>query len=156
MLVRCLPAVLVLLLGPALPGHAQAPSEAEHATRVPALVASYDSAWNRRDTAVVGKLLAPRNQYFTTRGGVSTRAETLAFLGARDYVLEHAERSEVAISVSGPVAVVSSRWRGRGSYRGEAFEDDQRCGQTWLRSGAVWQLLSEHCVQITLAPAPPG
>jgi hypothetical protein len=120
---------------------------------VEAFVARYDSAWNRRDTSAVSRLLAPRYQYFTSRGGVSSRAETLAMLSAPDYRLEHAKRSEIAVSLSGPVAVVSSRWVGRGTYRGQLFNDDQRCGQTWLLTDDVWQLLSEHCVQIT--PATP-
>ena len=120
---------------------------------VEAFVARYDSAWNQRDTSTVSLLLAPRYQYFTSRGGVSSRAETLAMLSAPDYRLEHAKRSEIAVSLSGPVAVVSSRWQGHGTYRGRPFKDDQRCGQTWLQNESEWQLLSEHCVQIT--PATP-
>jgi hypothetical protein len=128
------------------PVHAQ--DESQMTAQVRALVAKYDSAWNQRDTAAVGRLLAPRYQYFTSRGEVSSRAETIGFLGAPDYVLKQAKRSEVAVSLSGPVAVVSSRWQGQGTYRGEAFQDDQRCGQVWLRATGAWQLLSEHCVQI--------
>ena len=121
---------------------------------VRAFVAQYDSAWNQRDTSAVSRLLAPQYQYFTSRGGVSSRAETLVMLSDPDYRLEHAERSEIVITLSSPVAVVSSRWVGRGSYRGRPFKDDQRCGQTWLQaSRRTWQLLSEHCVQIT--PATP-
>ena len=120
---------------------------------VEAFVARYDSAWNQRDTSTVSLLLAPRYQYFTSRGGVSSRAETLAMLSAPDYRLEHAKRSEIAVSLSGPVAVVSSRWQGHGTYRGRPFKDDQRCGQTWLETSESWQLVSEHCVQIT--PATP-
>jgi hypothetical protein len=122
---------------------------------VRAFVARYDSAWNQRDTSAVSRLLAQQYQYFTSRGGMSSRAETLAMLSDPDYRLEHAERSEIAITLSSPVAVVSSRWIGRGSYRGRPFKDDQRCGQTWLQaSRRTWQLLSEHCVQITPATPP--
>jgi hypothetical protein len=86
----------------------------------------------------------------------------MAMLSDPDYRLEHANRSEIAVSWSGPVAVVSSRWQGQGTYRGQPFKDDQRCGQTWLLTGgqtwlqtdATWQLLSEHCVQITPATPP--
>jgi ketosteroid isomerase-like protein len=135
-------------------GPLQAQAESPLRAEVGALVAQYDSAWNRRDTSAVSRLLAPRYQYFSSRGGVSSRAETMAFLSVPDYVLAHAKRSEVAVSLSGPVAVVSSRWQGHGTYRGEAFKDDQRCGQTWLRTARTWQLLSEHCAQI--APASPA
>jgi len=148
---RLLPG-LALALSAAVPLHAQ--GGLRLTAQVGAFVARYDSAWNHRDTSAVSRLLAPRYQYFSSRGEVSSRAETLAFLGAPDYVLEHATRSEVAVTLSGPVAVVSSRWQGHGTYRGEAFQDDQRCGQTWLRTPRRWQLLSEHCVQI--APAAPA
>jgi hypothetical protein len=148
---RLLPG-LALTLSAIGPLHAQ--GESPLTAQVGALVAQYDSAWNHRDTSAVSRLLAPRYQYFTSRGGVSSRAETIAFLSAPDYLLERAKRSEVAVSLSGPVAVVSSRWQGHGTYRGEAFKDDQRCGQTWLRTPRAWQLLSEHCVQI--APAAPA
>ena len=95
-------------------------------------VARYDSAWSQRDTSAVSRLLAPEYQYFTSRGGVSSRAATMATLSDPAYRLEHANRSEIAVSLSGPVAVVSSRWQGQGTYRGQPFKDDQRCGQTWL------------------------
>jgi hypothetical protein len=133
-----------------------------YAPRVEAYVAHYDSAWTQRDTSAVSRLLAPRYQYFTSRGGVSSRAETMAMVSDPGYRLEHANRSEIVVSPSGPVAVVSSRWQGQGTYRGQPFKDDQRCGQTWLLAGgqtwrqtdATWQLLSEHCVQITPATPP--
>ncbi len=111
-------------------------------------VARYDSAWNRRDSTTVNRLLAPNYQYFSSRGSVSSRAETMKFLSDSGYRLERAQRSEVAVTMSGDIAVVSSRWRGQGTYQGERFVDDQRCGQTWVRTGDSWQLLTEHCVQI--------
>lgn len=122
--------------------------------RIEALVTRYDSAWSQGDTSAVGALLAPQYQYFTSRGSVSSRAETLAMLGAPEYRLEHAQRSEIKVSYSGPVAVVSSRWVGYGTYRGKRFKDDQRCGQTWLLTDRTWQLVSEHCVQIIPATPP--
>ncbi|HET6837494.1 MAG TPA: nuclear transport factor 2 family protein [Gemmatimonadales bacterium] len=128
--------------------------------QVEAFVARYDSAWNQRDTSGVNQLLAPGYQYFTSRGEVSSRAETMAMVSDPDYQLEHANRSEISVSRSGPVAIVSSRWVGRGTYQGQPFKDDQRCGQTWLQSEeeGTWQLLSEHCVQISpaTAAAPPS
>ena len=120
-------------------------------SEVEALVHQYDNAWNQRDTLGVSRLLAPAYQYFSSLGQVSSRAETMTFLSSPEYRLEQAERSEIAVSLSEPVAVVSSRWRGRGTYRGEAFRDDQRCGQTWVRSRGAWLLVSEHCVQIAAA-----
>ena len=126
-------------------------------TVVAQVVAQYDSAWNQRDTSAVNRFLAPEYKYSTSQGGVRSRAETLALLSAPDYRLEHANRSEISVSLSGSIigtgAVVSSRWIAHGSYRGNAFRDDQRCNQTWQQTSQTWQLLSEHCVQITPAPS---
>jgi ketosteroid isomerase-like protein len=124
------------------------------ADSVAVLISRYDRAWNARDTAAMNRFLAPGYQYFTSIGGLSSRAETLGFLGSPEYQLEHALRSEVTVRVSGPVAVASSRWQGRGRYRGERFTDDQRCGLVWLQTVAGWLLLSEHCTQIAPASAP--
>jgi Domain of unknown function (DUF4440)/DinB superfamily len=124
-----------------------------HTAQVAALAARYDSAWQRRDAVTVSHLPAPPYQYFTSLGGVSSRAETLAFLADPEYLLEDATRSEVAVTLSGSVAVLSSRWRGHGTYRGEPFVDDQRCGQVWQRMARSWQMLSEHCVQIAAQPS---
>jgi hypothetical protein len=140
--------VALCLLGVLLPRGLAAQTGTQGAGEVAGLVARYDSAWNRRDSLAVDRFLAPNYQYFTSRGGVSSRAETMKFLSDPGYRLERAHRSEVAVTLSGPVAVVSSRWQGQGTYQAERFVDDQRCGQTWLRNGGIWQLLNEHCVQI--------
>jgi hypothetical protein len=133
-----------------------APASAQQARNgvdsITALVAAYDQAWTGRDTAAVRRILAPDYQYFTSRGGVESREAALEILGSPEYQLRQASRSEVVVRLTGPVAVVSSRWKGTGSFRGERFTDDQRCGQVWLRTGHAWQVLSEHCVQI----APPA
>jgi hypothetical protein len=120
----------------------------DQAAEIVALVARYDSSWNRQDTTGLTRLLAPEYQYFTSRGGVWSRAELVRLVGSPSYVLRQARRSEVAVTRRPPAAVVSSRWQGHGSYQGKAFTDDQRCGQVWLQAADGWRLLSEHCTQI--------
>ena len=136
--------VLLPLARPLMAQRAGTPQDS-----VAALVAEYDRAWNQRDTAVVARILAPDYQYFTSRGGVESREAALKILASPAYRLEQASRSEITVRVTEPVAVVSSRWKGTGTYQGERFTDDQRCGQVWLRGTRGWRILSEHCVQIT-------
>jgi hypothetical protein len=131
-----------------LPAIAVGQGDARASDPVATLVARLDSAWDRKDTAAVGSLLAPSYQYFNSLGGVRARAPMLEFLASPEYKLEHASRCEVVVTRTGPVAVVSSRWRGRGTYQGKRFVDDQRCGQSWLETQSRWQMVSEHCVQI--------
>ena len=146
--------VYALALGCVLSGPiiAEGQEAARSADPLAAIVAQFDSSWNRKDIVAVARWLAPRYQYFTSLGGVRSRAPVLAFLGSPEYVLEQAQRSEIVVTHSGPVAVVSSRWQGHGTYQGKHFTDDQRCGQVWLETSRTWQVLSEHCIQI--APDP--
>ncbi|HEU4698548.1 MAG TPA: nuclear transport factor 2 family protein, partial [Gemmatimonadales bacterium] len=116
-------------------------------------VAAYDAAWSARDTAAVGRWLAPAYRYFTSQGGVSTRAQVLAMLADPAYRVEWAERSAVEPWVAGGTAVVSSRWRGRGTWSGGRFDDDQRCSLVLVKERAGWRLVAEHCTQIVAGPA---
>jgi len=87
--------------------------------------------------------------YFSSTGGLTNRKATLEFLASPDYKLTSVERSEIKIlSQSESIAIVSSRWKGRGSYGKEEINDDQRCGLVFVKQKNIWKLLSEHCVQI--------
>jgi ketosteroid isomerase-like protein len=119
------------------------------ADSVRALVADYDRAWSAHDTATVSRLLSSEYQYFSSKGDVDSKSDAIRVLASPRYVLRRADRSEISVKVSGPTAIVSSRWQGAGTWEGKPFTDDQRCGQVWTRSATGWQVLSEHCVQIS-------
>ena len=110
---------------------------------------SYDKAWNTKDVAAVSKILADGYVYFSSTGALTRRKATLDFLGSPDYKLTFVERSEVELlSYDANTAVVSSRWKGRGTYGKEIINDDQRCGLVFIKKQNDWKLLSEHCAQI--------
>lgn len=110
---------------------------------------SYDRAWNTKDIGGVGKIIAGDYVYFTSDGRLTGRKDTLTFLASPEYKLTFAERSEInLVGTTGNVAVVSSRWKGRGTYGKEEINDDQRCGLVFIKEGRQWRLLTEHCVQI--------
>ena len=118
-------------------------------TPIRVALTEYDRAWNAKDVKAVERILANDYTYFSSTGGLTTRKATLEFLVAPDYKLTFVERSEITLlSKDDNVAIVSSRWKGRGNYGKEAINDDQRCGLVFTRSGKTWKLLSEHCVQI--------
>lgn len=108
----------------------------------------YDDAWNKKDAKTVGEILADEYVYFSSVGGLSTRKDSLDFLVSPKYVLTFVERSEIKTFRSGETVVVSSRWKGKGSWAEGEINDDQRCGQVFVKEGKAWKLLSEHCVQI--------
>jgi len=112
-------------------------------------LADYDGAWNRKDVTAVSRILADDYVYFSSTGGLTDRKATLTFLGSPDYKLTFANRGEIeTLSKTDNISVVSSRWRGRGTYGKEEINDDQRCGLVFVRQKKQWKLLSEHCTQI--------
>lgn len=108
----------------------------------------YDDAWNKKDAKTVGEILDAQYVYFSSTGGLSERKASLDFLVSPQYVLTFVERSEIKTFRSGETIIVSSRWKGKGSYSGGEINDDQRCGQVFVKSEKNWKLFSEHCVQI--------
>ncbi|HEY9045164.1 MAG TPA: nuclear transport factor 2 family protein [Ohtaekwangia sp.] len=115
---------------------------------VASFVNQYDQAWNSKDTLKVNEILGPDYIYFNSVGGLSTRAETLQFLGDSSYVILDAKRSEVEVKVTGNTAVVSSHWKGELIWKGDSIHDNQRCGQVYLKRDGKILLISEHCVAI--------
>lgn len=113
----------------------------------------YDDAWNTKKNKVVDSLYAPQYKYFTSVGGISSRARNLEILAADYYTLIAARRTEVDISIDGNTAIVSSRWQGNGIWKGEPFNDNQRCGLVIQKQGKELKLLSEHCVDISTEPS---
>jgi ketosteroid isomerase-like protein len=112
-------------------------------------LAEYDRAWNAKDTAAVGRILADDYVYFSSSGELTKRKATLDFLASPDYKLTFVERTEIdLLSKTDSVAVISSRWKGRGTFGKERINDDQRCGLVFVKARKRWLLLSEHCVQI--------
>jgi ketosteroid isomerase-like protein len=112
-------------------------------------VAAYDKAWNAKDVKGVDRLLAADYIYLSSTGGTTDRKTTLAFIASPDYKLTFVERSELKLyHYDQNLAIVGSRWKGKGTYGKEAIDDDQRCSLVFVRVEADWKLLSEHCTQI--------
>jgi ketosteroid isomerase-like protein len=123
-------------------------SNKEFEAEVKRAVAEYDNAWNKKDVKTVSNFLADDYVYFTSTGGTTDRKSTIEFLSSPDYKLTFVERSEIVVHTKGGTAVVSSRWKGRGTWKNEEIDDDQRCGQVFVKEKKAWKMLTEHCVQI--------
>ena len=97
---------------------------------------------------MIERILAPEYVYFSSKGDVRSRQSLLDELLSPKYVLVSAERSEINVYVTLGTAVVSSRWKGQGTYDGRQFRDDQRCSIVLVRNKQDWLVLAEHCTQI--------
>ena len=98
----------------------------------------------------VDDALADGYKYFTQSGGIFSRDSVVATAGESDYHLNNMSRSDLDITIFGNTAVVSTRWRGKGTYRGKPFDEDQRCSIILVKKEGNLQIVSEHCTPIKL------
>ena len=109
----------------------------------------YDDLWAKRDTTGMKEAMAENYIYFTSAGSTTDRKKIISWFSPADkYIVDTAIRSEIAITINGNTAVVSSRWVGSGSFEGESFKDDQRCSLTIQKADGKLRLIAEHCTQI--------
>src|SRR5580700_9547339 len=101
-------------------------------------VESYDNAWNHKDAAAIERILAPDYVYFSSKGQVRSRQSLLEEFLSPKYNLASAERTELKAYLTMDTAVVSSRWKGHGTYDGREFHDDQRCSAVLARRHKDW------------------
>lgn len=67
-----------------------------------------------KEKRVVDSLYSGQYRYFTSVGGISSRARNLEILAADYYKLNTTNRMEIEINIDGNIAIVSSRWQGTG------------------------------------------
>jgi Domain of unknown function (DUF4440) len=112
------------------------------------VIKQFDTGWNNKNMGKVDSVLAPGYTYFTQSGGIFSRDSVVHTAGSPAYTLAYAGRSDYDVKLYGNTAIVSTRWRGRGIYKGIAFDEDQRCSITIVKTGKKVEIVSEHCTPI--------
>lgn len=111
-------------------------------------VTAFDNAWKSKSAPAVDSILSPAYIYFTPSGNIFPRDSIITTAGSDTYYLTRADRLISDIQVDGNTAVVNTRWQGKGNYRGESFNDDQRCSITIVKINGLVKIISEHCSTI--------
>lgn len=111
-------------------------------------IKTFDYGWEHKQLKTVDSVLSPKYIYFTQSGGTFSRDSVVATAGENSYLLERVNRSEFVITTDGSTAVVSTRWRGKGVYRGTPFDEDQRCSVVLVKRNGRVEILSEHCTPV--------
>jgi hypothetical protein len=112
------------------------------------VINQFDDGWRNKNLQKVDSVLSPLYVYFTQSGGVFSRDSVVATAGESAYNLQSMSRSEFEIMLNGNTAVASTRWKGKGIYRGTPFDEDQRCSIVVIKKDNRVEILSEHCTPI--------
>jgi hypothetical protein len=108
----------------------------------------FDEGWKNKNLKEVDSTLAPAYIYFTQSGGLFSREGVVKTAGSDEYKLDSVWRHAIEVTLYENTAVVSTRWEGRGIYRGIPFNEDQRCSIVIVKANNKVQILSEHCTPI--------
>jgi ketosteroid isomerase-like protein len=115
---------------------------------VMAVINRFDEGWKNKDARVVDSVLSQQYIYFTQSGYTFDRASLLQTADSSIYLLQTMERQEFTIQLEGNTAVVNTVWKGKGTYHGQEFDDNQRCSITIVKNDGQVKILSEHCTPI--------
>ena len=115
------------------------------------VINTFDNGWHNKNLRQVDSVLAPGYVYFTQSGGVFSREGVVQTAGSPTYTLDSMDRSDFIVALYGNTAIVSTRWRGRGIYKEQPFDENQRCSITIVKLNGKVQILSEHCTPIKSA-----
>ncbi len=108
----------------------------------------FDAGWKNKNLEAVDSVLAPSYIYFTQSGGIFERTSLVQTAGSPEYTLDFFQRMEYQVELFENTAVVSTRWKGKGTYKGVYFDEDQRCSITIIKTNGQVTILSEHCTPI--------
>lgn len=112
------------------------------------VIEKFDQGWQAKRMSLVDSTLAPGYNYFTQSGGIFNRDSVVATAGETGYSLHDMSRGVVDINLHGNTAIVNTRWKGKGTYRGRPFDEDQRCSVVIIKQEGKVQIVSEHCTPI--------
>jgi hypothetical protein len=112
------------------------------------VINKFDDGWRSKNLGAVDSVLSPAYVYFTQSGSTFSRDSVVATAGESSYKLETMSRTEFVVVLDGNTAVVSTRWKGKGDYRGTPFDEDQRCSIVVVKKDNKVEILSEHCTPI--------
>ena len=112
------------------------------------VINKFDNGWEHKNLHAVDSVLSPSYVYFTQSGSTFSRDSVVNTAGENTYTLRDMSRTEVLITVDGNTAIASTRWKGKGTYRGVPFDEDQRCSITFIKKNGKVEILSEHCTPI--------
>ena len=113
-----------------------------------AVIEKFDDGWKNKNQKVVDSTLSASYTYFTQSGGIFSRDSVVATSGEPGYSLHDMSRTQLDITIIDNTAIVSTRWKGKGMYRGAPFDEDQRCSIVVIKKHNKVEILSEHCTPI--------
>lgn len=120
------------------------PSDSNRMQEILAAEAAWLDAHLRTDRALLDTLMHRDYTIISPEGRVISRTEALASYVPGQRVWDFAETDELIVKVYGNTALVTGRWRARGTNSGQPFDYVARYVSVWVFEDDRWQMVSDQ------------
>ena len=101
-------------------------------------------AFERKDLAMLDRLMADEYILTDPLGNVRSKAESLSALETNEVNFESTESDDVKVRINGDTAVVTGRSRFRGRYKGWSMTGQYQYTDVLVKRRGVWQAVGSH------------
>jgi ketosteroid isomerase-like protein len=101
-------------------------------------------AFERRDMAVLDRLMADEYILTDPLGNVRSKAESLAAIEKTDVFFESTRSDNVNVRINGDTAVVTGRSTFRGRYKGWSMAGQYQYTDVLVKRRGSWKAVSSH------------
>ena len=109
------------------------------------LTSAWFEAWRTRDAGAIERMSANDYVYVGPNGNEMSRDTILEVIRDPTYRIIEGGHTDVEVRpLSQDVTLVRHHWKGRGTFRGQVFDDNHRCVMVWHRVSGEWRVRYEQ------------
>jgi ketosteroid isomerase-like protein len=121
-----------------------AQQKSDTASKILALEAKWNSAYQHGDVAQLNALLADDFLITVEDGSMYSKTGYLGRLGGTAQHVDVSEMTDLKVRLRGDVAIVTGAYHEKGTVMGKPYEYRDRLTDVWLNSDGRWQVIASH------------
>jgi ketosteroid isomerase-like protein len=121
-----------------------AQQKSDMASKILALEAKWNSAYQRGDVAQLNALLADDFLITVEDGSMYSKTGYIGRLGGTGQHVDVSEMTDLKVRLRGDVAIVTGAYHEKGTVMGKPYEYRDRLTDVWLNSDGRWQVIASH------------
>ena len=121
-----------------------AQQKSDTASKILALEAKWNSAYQHGDVAQLNALLADDFLITVEDGSMYSKTGYLGRLGGTAQHVDVSEMTDLKVRLRGDVAIVTGAYHEKGTAMGKPYEYRDRLTDVWLNSDGRWQVIASH------------
>jgi ketosteroid isomerase-like protein len=116
-----------------------------------ALSAAWERAIVANDAEAIGRFMAA-DWVIVSETGITKKGDFLAVVASGDLTHETFQNEIVSVRQYGGTALLTSRVKNRGAYKGLAFSADEWTTDVFVKTGGEWRCVYSHITTVKEGP----